>query len=74
MCPLSNKCLQVSTLRNNPALELLEKGVKVTINSDDPAYFGGYLNDNYRQLAHSLSLTEAHLNQLIKNSLDAKFV
>ena len=74
MCPLSNKCLQVSTLGNNPALKLLEKGVKVTINSDDPAYFGGYLNDNYKQLSQSLSLTEEHLNKLIKNSLDARFV
>ena len=52
MCPLSNKYLKVtSNLSDHPAVKFLEKGVKVTINSDDPAYFGGYLNENYRQIA-----------------------
>ena len=45
MCPLSNQCLQVvPDLRNHQALQLMNAGVKVTVNSDDPAYFGGYLN------------------------------
>lgn len=75
MCPLSNRCLQVvSDLKNHPALLLLNQGVKVTINSDDPAYFGGYVNQNYLELANGLNLSEFDLQCLIKNSLGAKFV
>lgn len=75
MCPLSNQCLQVvPDLRNHQALELLNHGVKVTINSDDPAYFGGYINQNYLELSNALNLSSFDLYQLIKNSLDAKFV
>ncbi|WP_150466917.1 adenosine deaminase [Francisella sp. SYW-9] len=75
MCPLSNKCLKVITdLSKHPAAKLLEKGVKVTINSDDPAYFGGYVNENYRQLAQALNLSEAQIIKLINNSLEAKFI
>ncbi|APD50150.1 adenosine deaminase [Francisella hispaniensis] len=75
MCPLSNKCLKVTTdLSKHPAAKLLEKGVKVTINSDDPAYFGGYLNENYRQIAEALKLSEAQIIRLINNSLEAKFI
>ncbi|MBK2267997.1 adenosine deaminase [Francisella philomiragia] len=75
MCPLSNKCLKVtSNLSDHPAAKLLEKGVKVTINSDDPAYFGGYLNENYRQIAQALKLSEAQIIRLINNGLEAKFI
>ncbi|AEB28436.1 adenosine deaminase [Francisella hispaniensis] len=75
MCPLSNKCLKVtSNLSDHPLAKLLEKGVKVTINSDDPAYFGGYLNENYRQIAEALKLSEAQIIRLINNSLEAKFI
>ncbi|GMN90369.1 adenosine deaminase [Francisella sciaenopsi] len=75
MCPLSNKCLKVtSSLSDHPVAKLLEKGVKVTINSDDPAYFGGYLNENYKQIAQALKLSEAQIIKLINNGLEAKFI
>ncbi len=75
MCPLSNRCLQViPDLANHPALELLHHGVRVTINSDDPAYFGGYVNENYIELCKALSINETDLQKLIQNSLDARFI
>lgn len=75
MCPLSNKALKsVPDLRKHPAKYLLDLGVKVTINSDDPAYFGGYINENYKQLTEALNLTEDQIMKLIDNSLDARFV
>lgn len=75
MCPISNQCLQVvPDLSQHMALKLLEKGVKVTINSDDPAYFGGYVNDNYSALAGKLNLSNTDLELFVKNSLDARFI
>lgn len=75
MCPLSNRCLQVvPDLSKHQAIELLNHDVCVTINSDDPAYFGGYINQNYIELATALNLTDAEINKLIENSLTAKFV
>lgn len=75
MCPLSNYCLKVtSDLSKHPALELLNHGVTVTINSDDPAYFGGYVNKNYIELSHGLNLSTSEIQNLIQNSLDAKFI
>lgn len=74
MCPLSNQCLQVvPDLRNHQALQLMNAGVKVTVNSDDPAYFGGYLNKNYQALIDSLNLSKADLDKLIRNAFDVKF-
>lgn len=75
MCPLSNKSLKVTPdLKDYPAKLLLDMGVKVTINSDDPAYFGGYLDENYKQLASSLNLNNNDIDKLIQNSLDARFI
>lgn len=75
MCPLSNKCLHVvPDLTNHQARELIDAGVKVTLNSDDPAYFGGYLNDNYQALIDNLNLSELEIQQLIQNSFDVKFI
>lgn len=75
MCPLSNKCLQVvPDLKNHPIVDLLDEGVKCTINSDDPAYFGGYINANYQALINELKLTNIEVEQLIKNSLDVRFI
>ncbi len=75
MCPLSNKCLKVvSNLQNHQALTLINYGVKVTINSDDPAYFGGYVNANYQALIDNLHLADSEISQLIQNSLDVKFI
>lgn len=75
MCPLSNRALQsVPNLANHQAIELLNHGIKVTINSDDPAYFGGYINQNLIELAEALSLNELDIHKLIANSLNAKFI
>ncbi|HLX53782.1 MAG TPA: adenosine deaminase [Aquella sp.] len=75
MCPLSNRCLQViPDLSKHPALELLHHGVRVTINSDDPAYFNGYVNQNYIELCNACNINDADLKQLVQNSLDAKFI
>ncbi|MCF6766312.1 adenosine deaminase [Thiotrichales bacterium 19S3-7] len=75
MCPLSNKALKVETnLRNHPAKTLLNKGVKVTINSDDPAYFSGYINQNYEQLISAVKLSQNEIERLIDNSLSARFI
>lgn len=75
MCPLSNRCLRVvPDLNKHQAIELLSHDVCVTINSDDPAYFGGYINQNYIELATALNLTDIEINKLIENSLTAKFI
>lgn len=69
VCPLSNVKLRVvDTLENHPLRTMLEKGLRATVNSDDPAYFGGYADENYRRAARALKLTEAELVQLAKNS------
>jgi adenosine deaminase len=74
MCPLSNQRLQVTPdLGKHPLLELHDAGVLVTINSDDPPYFGGYINDNYRAVATALDLSDAVLAELAANSLRASF-
>jgi len=75
MCPLSNKSLKVvPDLRNHQALELLNHGVKVTINSDDPAYFGGYINKNYEEITKALSLTKEEVETLVNFSLESRFL
>jgi adenosine deaminase len=53
-------------------LTLLEQGVKVTVNSDDPAYFGGYVTENFVALHDALGMTEAQARRLAQNSLDAR--
>lgn len=75
MCPLSNQKLQVfPDLRDHNLKRLLDCGVKVTINSDDPAYFGGYIVDNYVAVADALELTAAQIARIAGNSIDASFV
>jgi adenosine deaminase len=74
MCPLSNLSLNVvDDLKAHPAKKLLDAGVLVTVNSDDPAYFGGYINDNFIQLTDKLQLSKYDLTQLTENSLQASF-
>ena len=53
---------------------LLRQGVKVTVNSDDPAYFGGYMNDNFVAISQALDLSNAELKQLAINSFEASFI
>jgi len=75
MCPFSNVALHViESLHDHPAKYLLEKGVCVSIHSDDPAYFGGYIDDNLKALARALSLTRDDIVQLLRNSFTASFL
>lgn len=75
VCPLSNVKLRVFTnMDQHPLRAMLEKGLCVTINSGDPAYFGGYMDENYLEIAQSLNLIQEHLIQLAKNSFTASFL
>jgi adenine deaminase len=75
VCPLSNIKLRVfPSLAEHSFAALYRAGVKVTINSDDPAYFGGYLSDNYIACARAFDLTEEDLFRIARNSFDASFL
>jgi adenosine deaminase len=75
VCPLSNHRLcVVSDLAQHPIKQMLELGLKATINSDDPAYFGGYVNDNFTAVAKAVGLTREHLMTLAKNSFTGSFL
>jgi adenosine deaminase len=75
VCPLSNLKLRVvDTLAHHQLQRLLDAGVMATVNSDDPAYFGGYLNENFSQTFAALPLTAAHAYTLARNSFDASFI
>ena len=75
VCPLSNlKLCVVDDLKNHPIRKMLQAGLKATINSDDPAYFGGYVNDNFYQLTEALSLTKNEVTTLARNGFEAAFV
>ena len=74
-CPLSNLSLCViDRMAMSPVKAQLDAGVLVTVNSDDPAYFGGYVNANYRALAEAFALTDADLKRLARNSFTASFL
>jgi adenosine deaminase len=64
----------VPSLEQHPLRRMLEAGLVATINSDDPAYFGGYIGENYRQCAQVLDLSDADLVQLACNSFEAAFI
>jgi adenosine deaminase len=75
VCPLSNVKLRVcETLADHPLRRMLEAGLLVTVNSDDPAYFGGYVGENYEAVAHALQLEPATLVKLARNSFAASFL
>jgi adenosine deaminase len=75
VCPLSNVRLQVvRQLADHPLPLMLKAGLLVTVNSDDPAYFGGYVDDNYDAIAAALDLDEATLAELARNSVRASFL
>jgi adenosine deaminase len=70
MCPLSNQRLQsVPDLSLHQLRDFMDAGVIATINSDDPTYFGGYLNENYIAITNALKLSEIEIRQLAENSL-----
>ncbi|TGD74613.1 adenosine deaminase [Mangrovimicrobium sediminis] len=75
VCPLSNVRLCVfESMAQHNILQLLEAGVMVTVNSDDPAYFGGYLNENFLALAQHLDLGREQAKTLLHNSFAASFL
>ena len=75
VCPLSNVRLRVvPSLAEHPLRRMLEAGLVATVNSDDPAYFGGYIGDNYEQCAQALGLTDADVVQLALTSFEASFI
>lgn len=75
VCPLSNiKLCVFPQLEAHNLKQLLDAGLKITINSDDPAYFGGYIGQNYLETAQALQLSRAELKRIARNSLEASFV
>lgn len=74
VCPLSNTNLRVfETMSRHTILQMLAQGICVTVNSDDPAYFGGYMTENFLALAQALDLSEQQARQLVLNSINASF-
>ena len=75
VCPLSNLSLcVVDDLKDHPMKRMLDLGLKATMNSDDPAYFGGYVNENYRQTAEAVGLTADDVVTLARNSFKGSFL
>ena len=75
MCPLSNVKLRVfDTLEDHNLKRLMDRGIKVMVNSDDPAYFGGYLTENYTALQQALGLSRDDLVHLARNGIEATFL
>lgn len=75
VCPLSNlKLCVVNDMKDHNIRRLLQKDVHVTVNSDDPSYFGGYMNDNFFAIQQALDLTNDELKKLAINSFEASFI
>jgi adenosine deaminase len=75
VCPLSNVKLRVfDTLEDHNLKRLLDSGLCVTVNSDDPAYFGGYVGENYLRVQQALDLDAADVLRLAKNAFTASFL
>ena len=75
VCPLSNTKLRVfDDMSQHTILKMLDRGLKVTVNSDDPAYFGGYVTENFMALHEGLGMTQEQARRLAQNSLDARLV
>jgi adenine deaminase len=75
VCPLSNlKLCVIDDMQNHPIPAMLKAGLKPCINSDDPSYFGGYVNDNFAALIKALPLERADIEQLLRNSFTGSFL
>ena len=75
VCPLSNlKLCVIDDIADSPVKTMLEAGIKATVNSDDPSYFGGYVNDNYHAIAHALDLSIDDIAALAVNSFEGSFL
>lgn len=74
VCPLSNDKLQVVTdMQNHPLKKMLDLGLKATVHSDDPAYFGGYINENFTVAQNALDLSIDDIYTLVHHSIDGSF-
>jgi adenine deaminase len=75
VCPLSNLRLQVvDDLARHPLRRMMDEGLVVTVNSDDPAYFGGYVNDNYRAVSGALGLGRDEIATIVRNGIQASLM
>tara|TARA_R110002051_G_scaffold13808_1_gene45546 strand:+ start:6493 stop:7512 length:1020 start_codon:yes stop_codon:yes gene_type:complete len=75
LCPTSNVALKViEKMEEHPVAKMLNKGIVATIHSDDPAYFGGYMNENYYETAKALNLTLDQIRQLTVNAFEASWL
>ena len=75
VCPLSNLKLKgVKDMKDHPLKAMLDLGLKATVNSDDPAYFGGYINENFIAVAEALNLTRDDIIQLARNAIEVSFL
>lgn len=75
VCPLSNlKLCVVKDLKQHPLKKMLNLGLKATVNSDDPSYFGGYMNENYQSIADALGLDKDDILTLARNAIEASFL
>jgi adenine deaminase len=75
VCPLSNLRLRVvQDLKAHPLRRMMDKDLVVTLNSDDPAYFGGYVNDNYRAVSAALSLNRDEIAAIVRNGFHASLM
>lgn len=75
VCPLSNyRLCVVDDMKKHPLLTMLDKGLHVTVNSDDPAYFGGYVNANFRAVVDNLPITAEQVYRLARNSFEGSWL
>ena len=75
VCPLSNlKLCVIHDIADSPVKRMLDLGIRATVNSDDPAYFGGYVNANFKAIAETLDLSREQLVQLAENSFTGSFL
>jgi adenosine deaminase len=75
MCPLSNLRLRVvDELKHHPLRRMMDKGLTVTVNSDDPAYFGGYINRNFREISDALALGREEIVAIVRNGFLASLM
>ncbi|WP_120496730.1 adenosine deaminase [Kiloniella sp. EL199] len=75
VCPLSNlKLCGVTDMKEHPLRKMMEAGLKVTVNSDDPAYFGGYMTANFLSVTEALELSKDDIAMLCRNSIEGSFL
>lgn len=75
LCPLSNLELKVvQDLKDHPVVKMMDKNLLVTVNSDDPAYFGGYMNANYLGIAKAFNMSKNQIAELVKNSFKSSWL